>query len=292
VPQQYGEIPVLKDPVARLNVFMGNAVEKLFSLPDPTHILSANDLIWSSLLGSHAWVNAAMALVEEDFSRAAPAITTPTWLIWGADDSMAPLRTGQALATRLPNAQLMIMPRTGHTPMDAPTAVVFLSLLERALDEAPQSASTGSTAPRTNDAVDIQCNGETNRFITGHFREVVIDGCTNARLEQFSADRVVVRNSSVVMLDVRIDGEDQNGPALDVTGSELVGTAGTLSGEPALRVDAGRIDLAGFTLTGRQRVIDVQRPSRLTASLCELRTAVGKRAWHESADFEEHSLAP
>jgi hypothetical protein len=94
------------------------------------------------------------------------------------------------------------------------------------------------------------------------------------------------------MLDVRIDGEDQNGPALDVTGSELVGTAGTLSGEPALRVDAGRIDLAGFTLTGRQRVIDVQRPSRLTASLCELRTAVGKRAWHESADFEEHSLAP
>ena len=94
------------------------------------------------------------------------------------------------------------------------------------------------------------------------------------------------------MIDVRIDGENQSGPALDVTGSELVGTAGSLSGEPALRVDAGRVDLAGFTLTGRQRVIDVRRPSRLTASLCELRTAAGKRAWQESADFEKHSLAP
>jgi pimeloyl-ACP methyl ester carboxylesterase len=292
VPQQYDEIPLVKDAVARLNVFMGNAVEKVFSLPDPTGILSANDLIWSSLLGSHARVNAAMALVEEDFSHAVPAITTPTWLIWGADDSFAPLRTGQALASRLPSAQLMVMPGAGHTPMDAPTAVVFLRLLERALDQAPQSASTGSTAPRTDDAVDIQCLGEANRFITGRFREVLIDGCTNARLEQFSADRVVVRNSSVRMIDVRIYGEDQSGPALDVIGSELVGTAGSLSGETALRVDAGRVDLAGFTLTGRQRVIDVQRPSRLTASLCELRTAAGKRAWQESAELEKRSVAP
>ena len=94
------------------------------------------------------------------------------------------------------------------------------------------------------------------------------------------------------MIDVRIDGEDQSGPALEVTGSELVGTAGSLSGETALRVDAGRVDLAGFTLTGRQRVIDVQRPSRLTASLCELRTGAGKRAWQESANFEKRSLAP
>jgi hypothetical protein len=192
----------------------------------------------------------------------------------------------------MPSAQLMAMPGTGHTPMDPPTAVVFLPLLERALVQAPQAASTDSTAPRTEDAVDVQCKGETNRFITGRFREVLIDGCTNARLEQLSADRVVIRNSSVRMIDVRIDVEDQSGPALDVAGSELIGTAGSLRGETALRVDAGRVDLAGFTLTGHQRVIDVQRPSRLTASICELRTPAGTRPWHESADFEQRSLAP
>ncbi|HSD39552.1 MAG TPA: alpha/beta hydrolase [Rhodocyclaceae bacterium] len=289
VPRQYGDIPGIKDAVARLNGFLGDTVDKVLALPDVTRILGASDLIWDSLLGNRAQVNAAMALVEEDYSRAVPAMTTPTWLIWGADDPIAPLRTGQTLASRLPSAQLVVMPGTGHTPMDAPTAAAFLPLLERALTQAPQPALLDT---RTDDAVDIQCKGEADRFITGRFREVLIDGCTNARLEQFSADRVVVRNSSVRMLNARIGGEDLSGPALDVTNSELIGTAGSLSGETALRADAARVDLAGFVLTGRQRTIDVLHLSRLTASLCELRTSAGSRAWQESGDFENRSLTP
>ena len=41
---------------------------------------------------------AAFAMVEHDFSASLRAIVAPTLIIWGADDTIAPLRTGQALA--------------------------------------------------------------------------------------------------------------------------------------------------------------------------------------------------
>ena len=141
--------------------------------------MAVHDLIWASILGSAPQVNAALALVEEDFSGSIPALSIPIWLIWGAADPIASLRTGQALVNRLPQAQLLIMPNVGHTPMDAPTVSAFLPLLERALQQAPQPTFTDAQ-PNVK-ALDLRCNSETNRFITGSFREsssTVVRACT------------------------------------------------------------------------------------------------------------------
>ena len=59
---------------------------------------------------------AAFAMVEHDFSASLRAIVAPTLIIWGADDTIAPLRTGQALAAAIPGARLTVIEGAGHAP--------------------------------------------------------------------------------------------------------------------------------------------------------------------------------
>ena len=43
-------------------------------------------------------------------------IVAPTLILWGEDDPLLPARQAQALASRLPTAQAVILPRCGHRP--------------------------------------------------------------------------------------------------------------------------------------------------------------------------------
>src|SRR5687768_3489329 len=58
----------------------------------------------------------AFALVEHDFSGSLRTIAAPTLIVWGAEDTIAPLRTGQALAAAIPRARLTVIEGAGHAP--------------------------------------------------------------------------------------------------------------------------------------------------------------------------------
>jgi pimeloyl-ACP methyl ester carboxylesterase len=45
-----------------------------------------------------------------------PAITAPTLLVWGKQDSITPLEVGEVFARRLPNARMFVLDRCGHAP--------------------------------------------------------------------------------------------------------------------------------------------------------------------------------
>lgn len=45
-------------------------------------------------------------------------ITTPTLILWGAEDNLIPASSGKWLADRIPGSQLIVYPRTGHVPME------------------------------------------------------------------------------------------------------------------------------------------------------------------------------
>lgn len=55
---------------------------------------------------------AAVPLTREQLAR----ITTPTLLIWGAEDRFFNVSAGRAAAERIPGAQLHLIPRAGHVP--------------------------------------------------------------------------------------------------------------------------------------------------------------------------------
>jgi pimeloyl-ACP methyl ester carboxylesterase len=47
-----------------------------------------------------------------------PTITTPTLLLWGAEDKLIPLEYGKRFDRDLPNSTLVVIPNAGHMPME------------------------------------------------------------------------------------------------------------------------------------------------------------------------------
>jgi pimeloyl-ACP methyl ester carboxylesterase len=277
----------LKESVARLRDLGNLIVERLFGLGgDPTRVLRENEALWGITMRDRANVNAALALVEEDFGTVVHTLAQPVQLIWGEVDAIAPLRTGELLARRLPNAQLTTLPGVGHVPMDQATGA-FLALLNNALDRAPEPRRA---IPAADEPLrDLECKGLVDRRYSGRYREVRIDGCSAVRLTDVIAERIVIRDSIVQMLGVQVRSDDI---ALDITNSELIATASDFSGRLAIRSDMSRLDLAGVRLDAAGFAVQAVRRSRLVASVSEIRDAFYRGGWHEDREMEGEILDP
>lgn len=53
-------------------------------------------------------------IIKEDLSVSTRAISRPTLLIWGSEDTETPLRDGRRMATFIPGAALEVIPGAGH----------------------------------------------------------------------------------------------------------------------------------------------------------------------------------
>jgi len=79
-----------------------------------------------------AYAIALTAVLREfDFAFLTPEgarrLTMPVKLIWGALDPVIPVQTGYGLAERLPDATLVVLPRTWHRPQtERPTEVAHI----------------------------------------------------------------------------------------------------------------------------------------------------------------------
>ena len=106
-------------PVHDLNDFLQSMLDSLeFQRATAELETAVNSPAFRKLvLGSDSKKIAALALVLEDYSQVLERVTTPAFILWGDKDPVAPLRTGKVLAAQLPNAQLEIIPESGHIPM-------------------------------------------------------------------------------------------------------------------------------------------------------------------------------
>ncbi len=275
---------ILQGAVARLRDLGNSAIERALGLPDPTRMLNSHDTVWTALLGTRTNLNAAMALVEEDFSAAIHTLPHPAWVIWGEEDRIAPLRTGHLLARRLPRAQLLTLPGVGHTPMEVASAPVFLRLLNQALASEPTAA-----LPVIAGQADLVCRGEHGKQYSGRFRRVLIEGCYGVQLRDISAQSMVIRDAIVEMHNIRLQGE---GLGLEVVNSELMATGGEISSQIAIRLDNARVDLAGFVLDAQRHAVEVQRSSRLIGSANAIRSPAYRGYWQGVTVIEAGVLAP
>jgi pimeloyl-ACP methyl ester carboxylesterase len=277
----------LKEPVARLRDLGHLIVERILGLPlDPTEVLRANEWLWPLLLRDRSSVNAAMALVDEDFSEPVHTLRQPVHLIGGDADPVAPPRTGELLARRLPRAQLHLLRGIGHVPMAQATGD-FLPLLQHALKQPPVPPAV--PAPSSDPSADLRCSGEVDRQLRGRYRTVLIERCTALRLVDVVAERLIVRDSIVQMTGVQVRGADV---ALDIGNSELVATACDFDGRTAIRTDGSRLDLAGCRLSAPGFAVQALGRSRLVASVSEVRDALYRGWWHEDRELAGELLNP
>ncbi|MBH9577005.1 alpha/beta fold hydrolase [Inhella proteolytica] len=286
LPRELDGAPRLLRRLAHQAKDLGDSLVELSGLgADPTAWLSAHDGAWRLLLQDQPNTNAALALMEEDFSAAAHQLPRPTTLIWGERDRVAPLRTGQALLATLPQARLYTLPEAAHVPMaDQPQA--FQQLLLQAL-EAPWPAAAPAE-PAAGSLPDLHCQHQTGTVYRGAYRRVLIQACTGVQLEDLQAQELRVEDSLVSLARVRIQAP--RGAALHSLRSVLTATASQLSGEWAIRADDSRLDLAGVQLQGEQTAVQVDGRSRLLLSISRLESPQYRGYAHGLYRFRQRSL--
>ena len=178
----------------------------------------------------------AFAMVEHDFSQVLRAIAAPTLVIWGAEDTIAPLRTGQALASAIPGARLTVIEGAGHAPMlqfpDRFNPLLIDELDGRQFAAQPYAQQRAPVrGTRT-----ARCDGQREQEFSGDYESLVLDNCPDARISNARIGRLQAAHSTARILNSFIrDGIDARNSRLELTGGMLGGP---------LTLDATSVDAA------------------------------------------------
>ena len=242
---------------------------------DPQVILSSQQLR-QSLLGADPAKIAGLAVVSEDLRVELPKVRADTLIIWGAQDRLAPLRTGKVLALKLPRARLAVIERAGHELMlEAPERfrAVIEPFLERGLPPAPASPAT----PLAKHG-DESCQRERNRVFEGEYDSLTLEGCQQAQIRNARVRELRVLDSTVTIDDSRIGGGETG---IHASNSTIVMTGGRVEGNVAITVSASRFDLAAVEVEGREAAVTATLRSYVVFSLCRVHSPRTRGEVHE-----------
>ncbi|WP_052481279.1 alpha/beta fold hydrolase [Gilvimarinus agarilyticus] len=241
-------------------------------LPDPIKLLRASDTAWSVLLGDQPNANAALALMGEDFTLALGQISTPTLIVWGDQDPVAPPRTGVLLEGQLRHAERVVLSQTGHVPMAHrdtfnPLLLEFLASTRVPEQSKPLSLSQGQ----------LVCHEQKNQYFSGVFSEIELHNCDGAVLENVQAQSIYIDRSEVELRNVNVLSHKV---ALQVNQSQITMTNGQLIGAYGILADNSELDLAGVTVRGTEAAMSASGPSSFIFSVSKLRGPGLSRTLH------------
>ncbi|MBE0596294.1 MAG: alpha/beta hydrolase, partial [Desulfuromonadales bacterium] len=182
--QLWPQLPA--DPLGRLDEWVGALITRLPGLPLDLDQLLASELLRERFLGGDPTRIAAVALIQEDFSRPLRQISAPTVILWGGEDRITPLRTGVLLEAVLPQARLQVIPTAGHLPM-ADQPALFRLALRTALVSPPPVI----VPPPPSERIGV-CRGEVGLRFSGSYARLEITDCSDIRLTNVAARAVTI----------------------------------------------------------------------------------------------------
>jgi pimeloyl-ACP methyl ester carboxylesterase len=109
-------------------VYLGTRLIGFGHDPSPTQVAFIERLL--SEVPSSVWFKLIPTMLGMDVSRTLDAISVPSLVVAGEKDKLTPLAAAERIAEGIPDAQLIILPDTGHVPM-LERADEFNALLRR-----------------------------------------------------------------------------------------------------------------------------------------------------------------
>lgn len=257
---------------------VGGSVLRWDFLPDPLALLSQSDQVWAATLRSQPNLNAAFALVGENFSGDLTRLPTPSLILWGEKDPVAPLRTAKLLAGQLPEAQLLVFPDMGHMPVWFPDKV--LPPIKSFLASEVVANAADEVAPRDMlSKGDVQCVNQNGLYLTGRYDRILLSECGDVRLHNVWARELIAKDSVATLDNVTVSGTSGT-VAVDTLRSKLWATNARFEGDTALRVSDSHLDLAGVDIVGRTDGLQALLASELVFSVSRLVTPEGEKWLH------------
>lgn len=255
-------VPDAIDPVVGLARLARRLLAPLESLqPDLDAVLS-NPEMRARVLGGDPAKIAGLAVASEDLREVLPKVAAETLIVWGADDTIAPLRSGKVLALELPRARLTLIEHAGHEVMlEAPQR--FREALEPFLDRGlpPEPAGPEVRLPQHGDA---ECRGERDALFEGEYGKLTLEKCPEARIRNARVRELRILKSSVTIDDSRIGG---GRVGIYANGAAITMTGGRVEGDTAISLRSSRLDLAAVEVEGRKAAVASQNRSYVVFSL-------------------------
>ena len=250
---------------------VGNSIiEKMLRLPDPTTLLNKSELAWGMTLQKYPNVNAALSLVEENFSAAIFEQKAPVFILWGGKDLIAPVRTGQLLFANLANSELKIIDDAAHVPMISHPHEVSQWLLSK-FNTQPSRRYISKQVTTTQN---YQCKNSAGEIVRGQYAKISLDECTGVLLDGVVANELVITDSLV-----EIQNSHFVGASMSINNSVVMMTGSSVNGIALL--NAARVDMAGVTFT-HDKPFKVTAKSRLVLSV----NRAGNRYLHSDIQLE------
>ncbi len=216
------------------------------------------------MLGGDPKKISGLATILEDFSAGVEQLRVPTLLIWGGDDTIAPIRTAKALLGRLPEARLETIAGSGHVPMmDNPEEFLRIVKSELVPGRAQDSAKQ-VTAPQKSETRIVRFNHQRDLVLTGSYKKIELNHCTGVRIANATIDQIEISHSDVIFENCRIAG---TAIGLRAVRSEIIGTNLDIEAETAIHASRSRIDLAGSRLRGKKAAVASVNRSLLIFSI-------------------------
>ncbi len=228
-----------------LNHFSGHIQDLTADHANTLSSMAGSDRARGMLYKDKSNINAALGLVNEDFSPIVRQVGVPVWILWGERDAVAPVRTGVALRALLPRSQLEILAGIGHVPMsEAPyqSAQWMLAALQGPL---PRPAAVEQGASQGDGA----CKNKGDAVFRGRWRTIRLEHCANVRIEDARLDQLVAIHSTVTLDNVSIESA---ATALEATDASITATGLRIVAPRAMRLDHSRLDLAALQVSARE----------------------------------------
>jgi pimeloyl-ACP methyl ester carboxylesterase len=252
---------------AQLNRLLGFGIEDFYGVPEAIDLVLSTGFTRRTFLGEDPAKIAGLAMVQKDFSGLLDQVTMPTLIVWGADDDIAPLRTGKMLAALLPHARLEIIPESKHVPMLDATAELN-NIIWNTLTN-PQTLAASAKHGDYGDSYtkEERCDRQTERYYSGRYDRLIINACRHITIENAKINHLQITNSSVTIYNSEIGG---GAKALEASASTVFATATRFYGDIPVYADGSRLDFAGVTITARKQAFESKSPFYVTFSLCSV----------------------
>ncbi|HUR40745.1 MAG TPA: alpha/beta hydrolase [Verrucomicrobiae bacterium] len=258
---------------------MRGVIGKLDKMPLDKQTVLRNPALRQQMLRGDPNLIAAFALGEHDFGAALRAVRAPTLLIWGSEDRVAPLRTGQLAAALIADSRLEVIPGAAHTPQLEDPERFNTLLLEAlagarpALKAPTRAADLAGTAQK--------CDGRDGARFSGDIPKLTLIQCRNVQVSQARIGELRVLESDVHLVNSEVRaGIFALRSRVQLTAGRVVGA--TPDG-PALRLEDTEVDAAGtsFETQGPLAANDGKLPVTLRFSVAEFHGPRGVRYLHE-----------
>ena len=242
---------------------------------DPQSILDSPQLRQDLLDGDPAKI-AGLAVVTDDLHLDLPRVRAETLIVWGAQDTLAPLRTGRVLVQKLLHARLVVIDGAAHSPMFE-TPERFRAELEPFLERGLPPAPAGAAAPMVQRG-DATCRRRRELVFEGDYDNLTLERCQEIRIRNARIRKLIVNGSSVTIDDSRIGGGETG---LYARGSTVVMTGGSIEGNVAITAVGSRLDLAAVDVDGREAAVTAPKKSYVVFSLSSVRSPYTRGELHD-----------